>query len=352
MYSTIDGFLESTRRHKTSLWKNGKVVAVFEVYQDNLYKTLKSNYMKKLRIAFVWQGINGRYGHWNDGLKKAMELIATEHDVTYHEPSESIKDVDVILYWEAPCTILGKDKLHYLNILTNPLPKCLLFAGGPIKKEWIDGFDLVFIESQINADECEKLGVPHRTAFGVNTDIFFPQKLTKIYDGIHQATCASWKRLDLFAKALKEKGVVCGRDQETDPNGFIECRKQGVTLLPEQSYTAVANLLNQSHTMVQTSEFWGGGQRATLEAMSVGTPVICMSDSPKNCEFVEESEFGLVVHPEVEKIREAVEFIKNNPDKFNPEVGMNYIRNKFTASHYAVSILQGVKGVLENIAYL
>ena len=245
--------------------------------------------MKKLKIAFVWQGINGRYGHWNDGLKKAMELIETEHIVTYHEPYEHIKDVDLILYWEAPVTIVGKDKLNYLNILTNPLPKALLFAGGTLKKEWVDGFDLLFVESQVNADECEKLGIPYRTAFGVNTDIFYPRKMDKIYDGMHQATCASWKRLDLFAKALKDKGIVCGRDQETDPNGFIECRKQGVTLLPEQSYESVAQLLNQSHTMVQTSEYWGGGQRATLEAMACGIPPIVMSDSPKNREFVEET---------------------------------------------------------------
>lgn len=297
-----------------------------------------------MRIKFIWQGINGRYGHWNDGLKKAMELIALDNEVTYHEPSENIKDCDVILYWEAPCTILGKDKLHYLNILTNPLPKCLLFAGGPLKKEWIDGFDLVFVESQINADECEKLGIPYRTAFGVNTDIFFPQNLLKIYDGMHQATCASWKRLDLFAKALKDKGIACGRDQETDPNGFIECRKQGVTLLPEQSYTVVANLLNQSHTMVQTSEFWGGGQRATLEAMACGIPPIVMSDSPKNMEYVEDSGFGMVVNPTVPEIQSAVALLKECP--LDPQIGIKYVESKWTSAHYAVSLLQGIKSIL------
>lgn len=298
-----------------------------------------------MRISLIWQGINGRYGHWNDGLKKAMELIESEHEVTYHEPHEVIKDADILLYWEAPCTILGKDKMNYLNILTNPLPKALLFAGGPIKKEWVDGFDLVFVESQINADECEKLGIPYRVAFGVNTDIFYPQNKEKIYDGMHQATCASWKRLDLFAKALKDKGIVCGRDQETDPSGFIECRKQGVTLLPEQPYEEVANLLNQSHTMVQTSEFWGGGQRATLESMACGVPVICMSDSPKNREYVEESGFGSVVDPKVEDIQEAVELYKNFP--LNPEIGVKYIESKWTSAHYAMSLLMGIKEILK-----
>lgn len=297
-----------------------------------------------MKIAFVWQGISGRYGHWNDGLKKAMELIETEHEVTYHEPHEHIRNVDIILYWEAPCTMVGKDKMNYLNILTNPLPKALLFAGGPIKKEWIDGFDLVFVESQINSDECEALGIPHRTAFGVNTDIFRPiDGYLKHYDGMHQATCASWKRLDLFAKALKDKGIVCGRDQETDPNGFIECRKQGVTLLPEQPYEEVANLLNQSNTLVQTSEYWGGGQRATLEAMACGVPPIVMSDSPKNREYVEDSGFGAIVEPNVEDIKRKVkEFINTPPD---PMIGVRYVRNKWTAAHYAISLLQGIKQI-------
>lgn len=298
-----------------------------------------------MKIAFCWQGISGRYGHWNDGLKKAMELIETEHTVTYHEPHEVIRDVDVILYWEAPCTILGKDKMNYLNIFTNPIPKILLFAGGPIKKEWVDGFDLVCVESQINADECEKLGIPYRIAFGVNTDIFYRRNMEKIYDGMHQATCASWKRLDLFAKALKDKGVVCGRDQETDPNGFIECRKQGVTLLPEQSYESVCQLLNQSHTMVQTSEFWGGGQRATLEAMACGIPPIVMSDSPKNREYVEESGFGAIVEPNIESIQEMVKTFIDYP--IDPQIGVKYIENKWTAAHYAISLLLGIRDVLK-----
>lgn len=299
---------------------------------------------KKLRIALIWQGINGRYGHWNDGLKKAMELIETMHTVTYHEPHEYIKNVDIILYWEAPVTMVGKDKMNYLNVMTNPIPKALLFAGGEIKKQWVVGFDLLFVESQINADECERLHIPYRTAFGVNTDIFYPRDIPKLYDGMHQATCASWKRLDLFAKALKDKGVVCGRDQESDPLGFMECRKYKVNLLPEQPYSEVARLLNQSYTMVNTSEFWGGGQRATLEAMACGIPPIVMSDSPKNREYVEDSGFGLIVEPREEDIRVAINQLKTEPQ--DPMKGVRYVESKWTAAHYATSLLLGINQII------
>lgn len=298
-----------------------------------------------MKIAFCWQGINGRYGHWNDGLKKAMELIETEHDVTYHEPQDNIKDVDIILYWEAPCTILGKDKMNYLNVLTNPIPKALLFAGGPIKKEWVDGFDLLFVESQINADECEQFGIPYRTAFGVNTDIFYPQKLEKKWDAYMPATCASWKRQGLFSQSVKEKGILSGRDQPTDPQPFIDARKNGTTVLDEQPYEQVARLLNESYVMLQTSEFWGGGQRATLEAMACGIPPIVMSDSPKNREYVEESGFGLVIEPREEDIRVAVRQLKVEPQ--DVLIGVRYIESKFTAAHYAMSLLQGIKQILQ-----
>ena len=49
----------------------------------------------------------------------------------------------------------------------------------------------------------------------------------------------------------------------------------------------------------------------TLEAMACGVPVVCMEDSPKNREYVEESGFGKVVYPNKEEIKRAVEEIKN-----------------------------------------
>lgn len=298
-----------------------------------------------MKIAFVWQGIDGRYGQWKDGLYAAMKIIEKSHTVTYHEPSDDIKDVDIILYWEAPVTACGKDRDNYERIRKNPIPKILLFAGGQVKYEWCKGFDLFLIESQLNEKEFDDIGLPWVKAFGVNTEIFKPKKQPKIFDGMHQGTCASWKRQSLFARALKDKGVICGRFQESDPIGFLTAREQGTLVLPELSHDAVSEMLNATHVMVNTSEYWGGGQRATLEAMACGIPVIAMNDSPKNMEYVLESGAGLIVAPSETPIREAIESIKGWTD-VEKQRGIAYVRNKWTEQHYAENILKGINQVL------
>lgn len=298
----------------------------------------------KSKIAFVWQGVSDPkiFEHWNDGLRAAMQILEQKYNVSYHEPWDEF-DADVVLYWEAPCTVNGQNAHHYMNIMGKAIPKILLFAGGPLKKEWVRGFDLLCVESAINMRECEQLGIPAMTAFGINENIFFPQDIPKVYDAIHPATCASWKRQDLFARALKSRGLVVGREQETDSMPFQVCREQGTIVMGEQPYKEVAKLVNQSRVMVQTSEFWGGGQRATLEAMACGIPVICMKDSPKNSEYVEESGFGAVVEPNEDAIIDAVNFyISNMPDK---TVGVEYVASKWTSKHYASSLIEAINQV-------
>lgn len=298
-----------------------------------------------MKIAFVWHQSSDKrvFDHWNDGLRQAMRIIEKQHEVVYHEPYDNI-EADLILYWEAPCTINGQHLDHWKNIQNSSIKKALLFAGGPIIPEALDGFDMIFTESQINDDEFEMLGLPYKRAFGINDTIFKPLDLPKVYDGFHQATCANWKRQGLLCRALKEKAAVAGRDQANDPLQFQICRSEGSAVYNEQPYEEVNKLINSSWAVVNTSEFWGGGQRATLEAMATGTPVIVMNDSPKNMEYVQESGAGIIVEPNEEAIRNAIKEIK----EWTPEQrsrGIDYIKNKWTAQHYADSLLTWINNV-------
>ena len=84
-----------------------------------------------------------------------------------------------------------------------------------------------------------------------------------------------------------------------------------------------------------------GTPNPVLEAMACGVPVIVMSDSPKNCEYVEESGGGLVVEPNAEAIRDALQ-------RITPEMGergYTYIQSKWTEEHYAHAILDGIKSL-------
>lgn len=300
-----------------------------------------------MRIAFAWLGISGRYGQWKDGLWAAMQEIEKRgHTVQYFEPYHGTQirnfQPDVVLFWEAACTAAGPDAAAYRTIQNLPFKKALLFAGGPIKKEWLEGFDLVFVESAINEEELEQLGVPWKRAFGVNTQAFRPEPQPKIFDAVFPATCASWKRPWLLTETLRERSVICGRFQETDPLPFIRSRAAGALVLPELSAEGVNSLIAASHTLVNCSDFWGGGQRATLEGMANGAPVIVMEDSPKNREYIEESGCGMVVPPEDAKIREAVEHLKATWTAADTERSLAYIRSKWTEKHYADAILEGI----------
>lgn len=300
-----------------------------------------------MTISFIW--INSKKpresGQWNDGLAAAMRIVEKEHTVTYHDQySITWEDSDVLILWEACCTARGEYADFYNAVRQSSKKKILLFAGGPVELLDAVGFDLYLVESEINEREFEALGLPWKRAFGVNTEVMKPMREPKVFDGMFQATCAGWKRLDLFAKALGSKGVVCGREQMTDRMPFEYVREHGSLLLPELPAQAVAALLNSSYVMVNTSEFWGGGQRSTLEAMACGVPVIAMSDSPKNCEYVLESGAGLVCDPNPEAIREAIATIKANYEHYASKA-RPYIDSKWSEQHYAAGILNAIETI-------
>lgn len=297
-----------------------------------------------MKINFVWQGVSDKeiFKAWQDGLREAMKIIEKKHKVKYCEPYDNLDGADLILYWEAPCTINGDNKAHYLNVKNHSTRKALLFAGGPIKAEWVDGFDHVFVESAINKDEFDALGIENSTAFGINTKAMRPIRKKKIYDAIHQGACASWKRQWLLGEAFGDKAVLCGRFQESDPRPFDEARKHGVTILEHMPADELARLLNQCVCLAQTSDYWGGGQRATLEAMACNVPPIVMTDSPKNREYVEESGYGMICNPKKEDIKTA-QYNISLWEQEDINKGRDYVLSKWSHEHYAESLLNWIE---------
>lgn len=294
-----------------------------------------------MRIAFVWtNGIKDKavFDHWNDGLRGAMRILEQEHEVTYHEPYEDLPTVDWILFWEAPCTINSEFGDSYKKVMNSSQKKALLFAGGQIKYEWVSGFDHVFVESKINKDEFDALGIRNSTAFGVNTDIFKPLDIEKTHLTVTHGTCAGWKRQHLVCQAFGERALVFGRPQPSDSYCFDECKKCNSTVLLGQTYEETNRLLNTAEVAVNCADYWGGGQRATLEAMACDLPVVVMNDSPKNREYVEESGCGYITNPDPESIRTAVYTAIQHRKKKSRD----YVMSKWTPKHYAEAILNAL----------
>ena len=294
-----------------------------------------------MTIDFYWQGSSDPkvFDHWDDGLRAAMRIIEKEHQVNYLEPWNG-SNGDVVLYWEACCCAKGPDAEHYNKIRNLDKPKILLFAGGPI--DFLDavGFDLYLVESELNEKEFNEIELPWRRAFGVNEKVMKPMPEDKRYIASFQATFAAWKRHSLFAQAMGSTGAVAGRLQENDRQGYYDCQDANVTIFPELPAEEVAKLINQSKVVLNTSAYWGGGQRTTLEAMACDVPVVVMSDSPKNIEYVEESGVGVVSEPRPDLIREAIKKAEGMTG------GREYILSKWTSKHYADAIMSAIKEVI------
>lgn len=289
-----------------------------------------------MKIAFVWDGVKKYYGtRFTDGLYLALKRLEDRHTIGYFEPYDdgdiSLFNPDVVLFWGALC---GQETPHVKKM---PYKKAICFAGGPIQYDNVRGFDLYFTESQVNDDEFEKWGEPHQRAFGINEEVFMPMKKEKKYDGAIWATFADWKRHDLFARSLGEKGLAIGQIQPFDRNGYDECVKRRVTVLAEMNKTEMVPILNESHCAVNTSSLWGGGQRMTLEALAMDIPTVVMADSPKNREYIEECGLGLIVAPNEDDIRVAVAALKDQ--KYHSR---EYILGKWTSKHYADSLEKGL----------
>jgi hypothetical protein len=299
-----------------------------------------------MRIAFCWTGgvrDRARFNHWNDGLRQAMRLIEDAgHEVTYHEPDEDLPTVDWILFWESPITIDSPVYGNaYKKVMHSPQKKALLFSGGPIKSEWVEGFDHIFVESKVNKDEFDTLGIRNSTAFGVNTDVFKPIETSKDFKTVTQGTCASWKRQWLVAEAMGDNALVFGQAQDADPYAFVRCRELGAHVLLEQTYEDTNRLLNSAEVGVNCADKWGGGQRATLECMAVGLPIVVMNDSPKNIEYVEGAGVGEICNPNGPDIKKAVErameYTQEDRDKIQ-----QYVLDHWTPEHYKNAILNGI----------
>lgn len=225
------------------------------------------------------------------------------------------------------------------------IPKALCYTGG-LFDHYAKVPDIVFTESKVYMPWMRDKGVKKVVqAFGTNTRIFRPIKQPKIFDAVMTSTFASWKRHSLFAEALEGRpAVASGWWQESEPQCWQECQKRGVALLHHQMPESVNLLYNMSHTTVLTADTHGGSQRSVLESMAAGVPVIAMSDSDKTTEYVRESGFGAVVEPRAEAIRDAIDSFKRTP--IDPQIGIDYIKSKWTEYHYADVVRDGILSIV------
>lgn len=323
-----------------------------------------------MRIAFChdWKPDMLQALTWNDGLCAAIRILSQRHALRYFTVGDARFDMthegvdmsfvpaggdfveavrafapDVILCW-ADAT-----RPHAEPLKTLGKPMALAFAGGnPFGPTW-HLFDHIFVESQSYRMQYENrgFGAQVSTAFGTNTKLFDPDHpmargQAKLFDTCFPATYCDWKRHRLFADAVRGMSAVTAGYMYPDHETYCweAAHGAGALALPHVSAETLRAIYAASKTCVITSHWTGGSQRTVLEAMAMNVPLVVMSDSDKTSEYVLDAGEGLVVPPDPNAIREAIQ------DSLRKEVHTReYVVGKWSETHYADALEAGLKKI-------
>ena len=284
-----------------------------------------------MKICFLVELPLGTMWQWDDGLRGAMQILEKEHKVCYHlDGLRHDHQPDLLMCWGGTLSKTHKEGLGYKG------NRALFFAGGPRSKELFEPYDIIFFENELHTNEVKSLRINCLTAFGTNTQVFYPMKQPKIFDVIYPGAFGLWKRKELFAQAARGlKALSLGNIQYQEMQCWDVCVQNGVAVSADIPQSRLPFFMAMSKTVVVLPVAEIGGQRTVLEAFAMNIPVIVPSDAPLVVEFAEKGG-GIIVDPTPEAIREAI----LNAPKDNPK-GLEYIKNEMTEQHYADRIRTG-----------
>lgn len=236
---------------------------------------------KKLRpkILFVY---DHEYPHlWKDGLWAAIQLLEEEFEVvTFNLQTDCLPSTDgyaMVLGWggfESPVDKAIRDL---------PIKKGLCIGGNAFPPVYQYKYDVLFYETewykQFVKDHPNAI-----KAFGVNTQIYHPTKVPKIFDVISVGAFALWKRQDML-KRYSGTRLAVGQIQRGNPDEsmsiIIPLLANGVIVSDMVEPEKLAQFYNASYLCYVPANINGGGERAVLEARACGIMVDVEEDNPK-----------------------------------------------------------------------
>lgn len=250
--------------------------------------------MKHLILNFIYSIDHDLY--WQDGLRTALQMMSKQHhiDINYINTQDDLSSVipdSPILYWgnfQSPLT---------RELVQLPNKKLMVFAAGltpeQITSPLAHDFDHIFIETEVERAWFRHIGVRVSRAFGVDTQMYKPMNVRKVWDCIYPAAFAVWKRHDLYVAYCKKhnkKGLAIGYMQPNDVEHICYdiCREAGLDVLPRVTPDVMPYFYNMSREVVVTASEEGGGLRTLSEAKACGIPVNTDLLNPRLKEAYEE----------------------------------------------------------------
>ena len=271
-----------------------------------------------MKIAFVWpfEKAESIVENWRDGLRAALEILGTEHEVVWFlgQSLPTAEDnFQALLLWDDSNSI----HLPRLRALGGRVGICL--TTSPHNTENLRLADVVFCESQTVYDQVRRHGLRAVKAFGTDSDFFSPDpKATKDQPYFYPATFSPWKRQSAIAH-LGRNLLCVGTIQ---PDGMLEhtaCVEAGVEV--KVGYFPVEEIRDlYRRTRDVSIPAIHGSERTVLEAMSMD---IFPRVNPQN-----DKTYSLVAEYLGSGIRSPRQFVLS----------------RYTARHYADALEKGLRG--------
>jgi hypothetical protein len=242
-----------------------------------------------MKILFVYHHQRAEY--WKDGLWWAISEMSKKHDITWlnlalplhislGDYTDTIlsQEFDFILGWGA----FGSPADKFCQGMMGAKGLCL---GGNVVPVPVhaDNYQIIFYETDWIKENYLK-GLNNLVkAFGVNTRIFKPLKLEKIWDYLSVGSFSYWKHLDKM-KDKKGDRLCIGeiqKDNMAESMDIIsDLVSDGIAVSGMISPEKLNLIYNLSKTVYVPADINGGGERTVLEARSCGCKVE-IEDNPK-----------------------------------------------------------------------
>ena len=235
--------------------------------------------MDKPILNFIFQGKENDMVH--DGLWAALKLLEKDYQIHYNGKGKA----DFTLGWGA----FGSDVDEYVRCQQGKKGLCI--GGNTNPPVSMFDYDVLFYETEWYRDMIADHPNIIR-AFGINSDIFKPNKKPKLFDWLGVGAYATWKRWQHMTQREGIRAVI-GHYQLNNEDESIEIVKMllrgGVGVFPSVSSERLAEFYWRAKNVYIPANLIGGGERAIWEAKACGCSVVVEDDNPKLKGLVKEA---------------------------------------------------------------
>lgn len=261
------------------------------VAKKNFYKRLKereSNGVLIHKIAIIYyipKKNTEKYNNWEDGFTRTIDILKEDYEITMinledcKPTTEELNQYDLVVGKSCWNWIVDQyiSSLIGLKTIKGIFVSC---SRAPIYSYQLWNYDIIWYETHDYKMHLKKHPHAHQ-AFGINSDIFYPQKIDKIIDVLSIGGFHPYKRFEKLNDIQGNNKVIIGDTSVENAEIVLEKIDPSIKILNYTSQKELAQHINASKLVYIPATAQGGGERAVLEAKACGVPVMVESDNPK-----------------------------------------------------------------------